>query len=363
MLDSGAFTVWSKGESIDLDAYIAFCHANPHTSYYVALDVIPGKPRDVRSKTPSSIAASCQAGWDNYQRMIETLPVEKVIPVFHQGDDFAWLVKYLEFGTPYIGISPANDRTTTQKMQWMRTVKPLIFDNVGRPLIKTHGFAVTSYALMKYWQWHSVDSASWMSVASYGGIYVPKLRGGKWAFDETPWIIGMSAKSPSAGEHQFHYTGLSPIVKKTVDRWCEECGVKLGRYEIVDVPPGYKRDLKCELWFDDVDIKRQAKAEKKAKFVRDKPADKPTQIMRILERGTSTCHNQRRFVNIQFMEAANEVLPVDHIYFAGNTGNGLYVEKACNRRLISYYWTILGKGACDIFERHHNAVRRSTQCA
>ena len=45
MIDSGAFTVWTKGKSIDIDEYLDFYtrYAN-EIDILITLDVIPGRP-------------------------------------------------------------------------------------------------------------------------------------------------------------------------------------------------------------------------------------------------------------------------------------------------------------------------------
>jgi len=56
MLDSGAYSVWSQGEELDIDDYIRFCLMYPEVDYYVSLDVILGVKGDPSSKTPETIA-------------------------------------------------------------------------------------------------------------------------------------------------------------------------------------------------------------------------------------------------------------------------------------------------------------------
>ena len=102
ILDSGAFSVWTKGISIDINQYIDFCKQHPLISYYVNLDVIPGIPNKHKTVNKKTTEEAAQKSWENYQRMLEYFPIEKVIPVFHQNEDFKWLNKYIEFGTPYI---------------------------------------------------------------------------------------------------------------------------------------------------------------------------------------------------------------------------------------------------------------------
>lgn len=336
ILDSGAFSVWNRGETIDLDQYIQFCVDHADCSYFVNLDIIPGKPNDVKSKTPSLIESACQGGWDNYQRMIKRLPLEKVVPVFHQGDSYDWLEKYLDFGTPYLGISPANDRTTEQKMTWLAEVKKYIFDSAGRPIVKTHGFAVTAFRLMKFMQWHSVDSASWVRSAAYGTVYVPMQRKGEWRYDIEPFMLNVSPKSPTRDERQKHLTSLSPTVSAIVEKYLTEMRMPVGSYEVVQVPEGHKKG-ENELWFE--------------KGKKDK-------VVRTTKKGVMTCHQRRFYLNWQFLKNANDVLPVDHIYFAG-AGGSLRdeIEYRLGNRLMAYPEISQCKKAGEVFRRHMEILK------
>ena len=147
MLDSGAFSVWTKGETIDIDDYIRFCLDNPGVSYYIVLDVIAGGNR-----RDSDIESAEQATWDNYQYMLrQGLPMEKVMPVVHRGlGHTKWLEKYIDFGSPYIGFGQVGffGNLASQKRD-LDPISKVIFDSTGKAIVRTHGLAVTSFPLMK----------------------------------------------------------------------------------------------------------------------------------------------------------------------------------------------------------------------
>ena len=337
LIDSGAFSCWNRGAVIDLDEYIRFCDSHRVDGvYYVNLDIIPGKPNDVKSKTPSSIEAACQGGWDNYQKMLKTLPFEKVVPVFHQGDGIHWLEKYLKFGTPYIGISPANDMTTQQKLQWIQSLQGHLFDSAGNQTIHTHGFAVTSFKLMKCMKWTSVDSASWIRQAAYGTVYIPMAQRDGWRYDVSPFLLTTSPKSPTKDEREKHIFTLGPYVKSQVDRYLTEMRMPVGTFEVVEVPDGYKKQKK-ELWWE--------------KGKKDK-------ILRITKMGIVTCHQRRFYLNWKFLEKANEVLPVNYLYFAGAAGSLRdEIELKITNRLMSFAEIQTCKGAAKAFEAHMDLRR------
>ena len=141
ILDSGAFSVWSKGDTVDIDKYANFCKGVKDilpegiNLYVVNLDVLPGKFGE--RPTEQQREDSAKQGWEN-MLYLESKGL-KVIHVFHQHESFEWLEKMRKH-SDYIGISPANDCSMNEKMAWLDKVFSIIRDT-----IKTHGFAVTSH--------------------------------------------------------------------------------------------------------------------------------------------------------------------------------------------------------------------------
>jgi hypothetical protein len=174
-LDSGAFSVWNKNKTIDLEAYIAFCKKYASNLDCIAsLDCIPGQP--YKKVTIPQANEAAQQGFINYTKMLRSgLPEDKVLHTFHMGDPEQWLEKLIRIGAPYIGISPANDKTTEQKVKWLnQSCVPLITDGKGNAKVKFHGFAVTAPKLIFDYPWESVDSSSWrLCGGGFGIIFIP----------------------------------------------------------------------------------------------------------------------------------------------------------------------------------------------
>lgn len=221
ILDSGAFSAWSRGAVLDIDSYIAFIFANAeYFDYYVNLDAIPGSFGVIPS--PSEVEASAQKSWGNLLYM-EAHGL-KPMPVFHMGESFKWLHRMLD--RDYIGISPANDRPTAQKRQWLDRVFTELGDVDGRPRVRTHGLGVTAIPLLTRYPWYSVDSSSWTTASARGVLFVPRLENGKQDYNSSPLIIYMSGvKDMQADERD--YRSLSPHLRKYVDAYIEEAGSTL----------------------------------------------------------------------------------------------------------------------------------------
>lgn len=206
VLDSGAFSAWTRGVTVDIDAYAAFIKEHiEYVDHYVNLDVIPGEFGRVPS--PEEVEASASKSWDNLT-FLEELSL-RPMPVFHQGEQFKWLKRMIDHGCSYVGISPANDRTTDQKREWLDQVYDLICDEEGWPVVKTHGFGVTSIPLLFRYPWFSADSTSWKMFGIYGHILVPQIVSGEYVYDRSPNIVTVSSKQKRAleeGDHFLSYT-------------------------------------------------------------------------------------------------------------------------------------------------------------
>ena len=173
IMDSGAFSAWTKKIIIDLDEYIKFSLENiEYIDYVVNLDVIPGHPGH-KNITEQMKEESAAKGYDNYYYMLKKgIPKEKLIHVFHMGENLKWLKQMVD-EIPYIGLSPANDRRTPEKIKWLDSCMPICCDEKGMPKVKFHGFAVTALPIMLRYPWYSVDSTTWVIHGRNGSIIMP----------------------------------------------------------------------------------------------------------------------------------------------------------------------------------------------
>lgn len=191
LLDSGAFSAWRQRTKIRVEDYIEFCHRYPGIfQEIVNLDVIPGGGF---GKMPSAaeVDQSASEGWRN----METMRKYGIKPmhVFHMGESFSWLKRMLDEGLDYIGISPANDRTSRQKIKWLDEVFGFLCGDKGYPQVRTHGFGVTSLPILFRYPWFSADSVSWILFGAYGQILIPKPKPeGGYDYTKSPYVIHVS---------------------------------------------------------------------------------------------------------------------------------------------------------------------------
>lgn len=171
-MDSGAFTAHTQGITIDVDSYLEFVNTYDDFLDLIAqVDTIPGVFRQPKSEADFRDAP--EQTWKNYLYMRERIhSPQKLIAVFHQGEDIRFLRRMLAEGVPYIGVSPANDKFVTTKTAWIDKVFEVIHQT-GRKDVKTHGFGITHVETLEQYPFTSADSATWMRAAIFGGIRTP----------------------------------------------------------------------------------------------------------------------------------------------------------------------------------------------
>lgn len=222
ILDSGAYSAWTQGAVIDIDAYILF--AQEHRSLFeviVNLDIIPstkGVP-----PTPDQVEASAKLSWKNY-KYISARGLH-CMPVYHQGERDYWLHKMLDSGCDYVGISPANDKTPAQRRVWLDHVFRILTDSSGMPAVKTHGFGITAVPLLFRYPWYSVDSVTWVLLAAYGKVMCPPPTPDGLGYDwkVSPWVVRISSAVKKQGP--LDYDRLPHVQRLWFDKWLSACGI------------------------------------------------------------------------------------------------------------------------------------------
>jgi hypothetical protein len=155
----------------------------------------------------------------------------KPVPVIHDGTPLMWVEKHLEAGYKFIGIGGLGQTSTKQTyMEWADRVFDLICSTRDRmPLVRTHGFAMTSHSLMRRYPWWSVDSSSWAKAAGNSTIYVPHFRNERFVFDIAPHIVSFNWRPEDTGAVSKNcYDRLGPLAKKIVNKWLMQIDVPLG---------------------------------------------------------------------------------------------------------------------------------------
>lgn len=218
-IDSGAYSAETKGAHISVYQYLSFLKRwKPYLDVICGLDVI----------------GNAEATWHN-QKVMEDWGQEP-IPTFHFGEDYKWLVKYVERYS-HMALGGQVGQSTEQLIKWLDEVwDQYLTNDEGLPIVKVHAFGVTSPDIMNRYPWHSVDSTSWLLAAATGkAILCDKDPLG------FPWLrpLAVSDKSPDAGRDQ-HWDSLTPANRKGWGDLFEQKG-----YDIRELQTDYKVRFFC----------------------------------------------------------------------------------------------------------------------
>lgn len=176
LIDSGAFSIHKSKKEVPLQDYIDFLNANhEYLDYYIQLDDIPGEWG--RKPTPEEVADSPKKTWENYLYMVDKLiEPKKLLPVFHQGEDFDYLRQMLEYrdkdGKPieYICISSNKSLDAKRRYEWYKRCYDVI-ERSSNPNVKTHSLGTQSQRHISSIPFTSADATSWILSAANGTLF------------------------------------------------------------------------------------------------------------------------------------------------------------------------------------------------
>jgi hypothetical protein len=214
-LDSGAFSMFTKGVYVPIEKYAEFVKEN--------LDII-----EVASVLDG--IGDPKLTYEN-QKKLEDLGCD-VLPCFHYGEDTRYLEYYLK-NYKHITLGGMVPISTPDLYKWLDFIwGEFLTDEKGYPTHKVHGFGLTVLNLMKRYPWYSVDSTSWVMTAMFGNIYWEKSDG-------TETKLTMSSQSPKVKALNMHYTTLSSVEQKEIEKTIIKNG-----FTVQDLQEIYwKRDL------------------------------------------------------------------------------------------------------------------------
>lgn len=172
-------------------------------------------------------------------------------PVVHFGASLKHLHRYLDTGKcDLLGMGGLGHQTSIMSyMKWADSIYQVLCpaSNGYKPTVRTHGFAMTSHKLICRYPWWSVDSATWVKLAAYGWLLVPRWNG-QWRFDVPPLQINMSrrpldvgrktkfwwrkhTKSPRQTKNR-HLDNSPKAAQELAIHWLDVLGIPLGSFDV-----------------------------------------------------------------------------------------------------------------------------------
>jgi len=221
-LDSGAFSMFTQGIEVNLEAYADYIKKNQDVIHIASnLDEI-GQNKEKQS-------------YDN-QKILEGFGVD-IKPVHHARDDDKWLLKYMAEGYDYIFLGGMVPESTKYLIGWLDHIWDKYLTNKdGSAKIKVHGFGLTTLDLMKRYPWYSVDSTTWVMTSRFGSIYMD-LPG-------KDIRVTISDQSPKVHDLGGHYDTLDDLTKRLVENRIRELG-----YDFVTLRTDYRQRDRFNMGF------------------------------------------------------------------------------------------------------------------
>lgn len=157
--DSGAHSARTLGIHIDVHDVARWAKSNEDTmTIYANLDVIGAPEQTLRN-----------------QKIMEEEYGLHPMPVFHTGEDWKYLEKYLEDGYTYIALGKLLGNSKKALLPWIAKA----FHIAGDAAV-FHGFGLTVWDMLVRFPFYSVDSSSWGAAFRYGQLRLFDQRTGKW---------------------------------------------------------------------------------------------------------------------------------------------------------------------------------------
>ena len=215
-IDSGAYSAWSKNKPIDVDDYIKFINENTDKfTLFASVDDIPGALR--RKPTLWEQRESPAKSWHNYLYMREQVKdKDKLLPVFHIGEDFRHLQNMLDATfngehIPYIGLGGTVGLACTVKEDWYKQCFKIIQQS-SNANVKVHAFGMTNLEILENYPFESADSTTWLMAAINGELCTK---------------YGRICVSQQVQHKPSHYNKLPQLVQQQINEQCVLYGTSI----------------------------------------------------------------------------------------------------------------------------------------
>lgn len=173
-----------------------------------------------------------------------------LVPVVHYGASLKQTEKYLQDKRcDFLGMGGLGHQTNIAAYcKWADMIYKHICpaSNKFKPLVRTHGFAMTAYQLICRYPWWSVDSATWVKAAAYGWLILPPWRDGVWRFDLPYFKVNISRKPMDGRKEKFWWWAKRKTAQQTKNRhldnsplaiiemvaaWLKQSGIPIGSFD------------------------------------------------------------------------------------------------------------------------------------
>ena len=230
MIDSGAFGLWrrymkghvgtdsSRRRSLVREFMRSDLFRKHRDGYY---EFLRKHGRRVRAAVTLDIVGDGEASFALWEEM--RADGFDVLPVFHYGEDFSWLRKYLDAGCDYIGIGGIAGRFMSGHVTHMERFVRSVFSYVPKG-VKLHGFGVAVSRLVGRHPWHSFDSSTPARSRMYPYLLVPwgvRERAEDYVGGTRMYVGAGRSRKYDSLSYRLHEVSYSPSARGRVRAWAE----------------------------------------------------------------------------------------------------------------------------------------------
>lgn len=218
-IDSGAFTAWTQGKTINVDEYINWINDRAdYIDLYGQVDVIPGDRTTGALPSAEEVRIAAQKTWENYLYMRPKMKKpEGLLYTFHVGEPIEFLKQALEWKDPegnhipYIALGGMVGKSADVRDRFMEHCFDVIKKS-SNPNVKVHAFGMTDRDLLMKYPVTSADSTSWIMTGATGSIMTD---------------VGIVAVSSQQKNDPNHYSHLPKDLQDQFNKFIEEYGFTL----------------------------------------------------------------------------------------------------------------------------------------
>lgn len=156
VFDSGAFTLVNNSKPpswLNISNYMLFLKKYQNYRFAFNFDLIGANPKH---------------SYNNLKRL-EAQKLERILPVFHLGEKYEWLKRYIDEGYNYIGLGGVAGATGKREMEILEKYLNKCFSLGKKYGIMFHGLGMTSRLASDY-PFFSVDSRNALFAVMRGTI-------------------------------------------------------------------------------------------------------------------------------------------------------------------------------------------------
>jgi len=166
-LDCGAFTAWAQGEKIDFSEYLKF--VIKYQEYFEKIASLDVQPTGLKEE---DFQKSAEESFKNYETMKNYVPLSKLVPTFHFGEQLTYLERYVKDKIEVIALGgiagPKRDLTQFRRRRLDLPWLAKVFQTY--PKQKFHGFGLFTKDILMNFPFYSIDSSYWTTTYRFGGL-------------------------------------------------------------------------------------------------------------------------------------------------------------------------------------------------